>query len=1698
MEDTLLKNIFHETLDKLLSLSDQPSQCVACFIRQIHELVGEGSVIIALQNENGSAEILSIYPSNKQEWAKQPAINALIGVSVQNKEIQTWTEKSENKQVAGVLNQLKIEKAISIPLVVDDTNVGSVLLLNIMEMDGTEEMIKLLSKLSGVLALILHNTTLKNRLENQIENRTNELKKRNEELAESETKYRNLVENSPDAIAIYNSNEILLINNECLRLMRATSADQLIGKNVIEFVHPDYRKFVVERMTKALTKGEVLPLAEEKFIRLDGTACDVEVKAIPITYDGKPAVQLIVSDITERKTAEALLKHERELYRDLVNTQPAGIYRIRVFFTEKWSEDAWSNSANSPYVMELASDRFCQILGISREKFKNNPKIIGDLIHPDDRVEFEIKNKEANIKQIPFNIDCRLLIKGKIKWVHLESLPRILENGDIIFTGILYDISERMEAQSSLQNNIDILKKLLEDNNELIEFSSDNIDFSKLTDVIVKVSGAKFGSLNIYEDNHKDFRTVAISGESNIYSKAIKFLGYDVKNKLWSFDPVRDEKIKNNTLTKFQTLTELIGKVIPASVSRLIEKTFHLGEIYILNISRKDLRVGDFTLYFQNGTTIKNIEILELYANQVAMFIARRHAEKKLQVSEENFRAIFESNSAAIAIIEPDSTISMVNNEYCKLSGYTKEEVIGMSWTEQIPPDDLERLKEFARLRSIDPSSVPGRYEFKFYRKDGEIRHALMSVTVIENTYQRICSFNDITERKRNEDLTIRSKDRLNRAEFASKSGNWEMHLDTMIIKASIGANKLYGLYGTDFNYDHVKAVPLPEYRAFMDESLKRLIEKGEPYELDFKIKTADTGEIKDIHSTATFDKEKRILFGVIQDVTEQKKASEQLRESENFFRIVFEQSVLGKIISSTDSKIIKANKAFADMLGYTIDEVEQLRFVDFTHPDDKNVTIEAIHSLMSLENPSLRFEKRYLHKNGKIVWVDIHSILNRNEDGTPNYFISSISDITNRKISEIALKKSEERYSSLLNYLETGIVVHAPDTSIVMNNPRASELLGLSSEQMKGKVAIDPAWCFINTDYSPMSLEDYPVRRVLNTNQPIKNQLLGIQQSTNAKITWVNVNGFPVFNNENEITEIVISFNDITERKLAEEKIIESEKALRRQNQLFDSLIRNLPIGVFMVDAHTGKPLMANENASKLLGRGILPDATKQNLHEVYKAYKADSKESYPVDEMPIIKAMNGESSTVDDMLVIRPDGTETMLEIFGSPVTDENGNIWAGLVSFMDISDRKNSQKKLQDSEETFRLMFENNPQPMFIYDYETLQFIQVNQAAINHYGYSKEEFLSMTIKDIRPQEDIPGLMKKLQMTDMGVNSDDISRHIKKNGELIYVEITSAPVVSNGKKARHVLIQDITQRKTAEDALAASEELYRTLVMRIPDGVYKSTPTGEFIEVNPALVKMLGYDSKEELMSLDIKKQLYFLPEDRDQALLNEVNQPISELKLKKKDGSEIWLEDNCWYNRDENGEVIYNEGVLRDITERKRTEDELKNSFSLLHASIESTADGILVVDTEGKTTLYNQKFAEMWGIPTELLETGFDEQLLRYVVTKLVDPDNFLDKVSELYKNPELLSVDDVKLSDGRTFVRYSIPQRIGENIVGRVWSFRDITDRLKIEKSLLEKMNDMTRLLNLTVDRELVMIELKKEVNQLLVKTGNEGKYKIVE
>lgn len=136
------------------------------------------------------------------------------------------------------------------------------------------------------------------------------------------------------------------------------------------------------------------------------------------------------------------------------------------------------------------------------------------------------------------------------------------------------------------------------------------------------------------------------------------------------------------------------------------------------------------------------------------------------------------------------------------------------------------------------------------------------------------------------------------------------------------------------------------------------------------------------------------------------------------------------------------------------------------------------------------------------------------------------------------------------------------------------------------------------------------------------------------------------------------------------------------------------------------------------------------------------------------------------------------------------------------------------------------------------------------------------------------------------------------------------------------------------------------------------------------------------------------------------------------------------------------------------RKKSEEELERSYSLLKATIESTADGLLVVDRNNKVVLYNRKFSEMWRIPQEVLDKNEDHELLMYVKDQLLKPEEFLDSVKNLYNDPVRIISDLIEFEDGRVFERYSQPQVINGRNVGRVWSFRDITGRKKAEMDLI--------------------------------------------
>jgi two-component system cell cycle sensor histidine kinase/response regulator CckA len=253
-------------------------------------------------------------------------------------------------------------------------------------------------------------------------------------------------------------------------------------------------------------------------------------------------------------------------------------------------------------------------------------------------------------------------------------------------------------------------------------------------------------------------------------------------------------------------------------------------------------------------------------------------------------------------------------------------------------------------------------------------------------------------------------------------------------------------------------------------------------------------------------------------------------------------------------------------------------------------------------------------------------------------------------------------------------------------------------------------------------------------------------------------------------------------------------------------------------------------------------------------------------------------------------------------------------------------------QRTEAGFRLLFISNPQPMWVHDSKSLQFLEVNDAAIAHYGYSRDEFLRMRITDIRRPQDSSA---QLENATGGLPFQQPGQwtHTCKNGQTIDVEIISRTVDFSGQEAELAVITDVTERKKSEEALRNAESKYRRIYEDAMIGLFQSSPSGRYISVNTAMARMLGYSSADELSKgmNDISQQLYVDPERRKEfRLLLELNGSVQnfECQVYRKDKTKMWLLVNARAVL-ENGVVLYYEGTNEDITERKLLEEQLRQS-------------------------------------------------------------------------------------------------------------------------------------------------------------------------
>ncbi|MEP3390565.1 MAG: PAS domain S-box protein [Reichenbachiella sp.] len=264
-------------------------------------------------------------------------------------------------------------------------------------------------------------------------------------------------------------------------------------------------------------------------------------------------------------------------------------------------------------------------------------------------------------------------------------------------------------------------------------------------------------------------------------------------------------------------------------------------------------------------------------------------------------------------------------------------------------------------------------------------------------------------------------------------------------------------------------------------------------------------------------------------------------------------------------------------------------------------------------------------------------------------------------------------------------------------------------------------------------------------------------------------------------------------------------------------------------------------------------------------------------------------------------------------TPVFDYKGRCTNLSGISRDITAAKQARDELRQEREKYQTLFSKANDAIFILKDDVI--IECNDITTQVFGRDRKDLVGR-----KPHELSPEFQPDGQRSDREVPVGNFEwLHTKGDGSLFTVDVALTELSFGNGQYVQAIMRDITERIEAEEILRASEKRYRTIFENSLDGIYKSTPEGKFVEVSPALVAMLGYDSEEELLAINIKDDLYFKHEDR--------YKHSNQYRLKKKDGSEIWVEDHGFYHYDDSGKVLYHHGILRDVTAKNQKQKEMQ---------------------------------------------------------------------------------------------------------------------------------------------------------------------------
>jgi PAS domain S-box-containing protein len=941
----------------------------------------------------------------------------------------------------------------------------------------------------------------------------------------------------------------------------------------------------------------------------------------------------------------------------------------------------------------------------------------------------------------------------------------------------------------------------------------------------------------------------------------------------------------------------------------------------------------------------------------------RKRAEEALRKIEQEKSAILNSMSELMVYQDAERRILWTNKAAADSVALSIEQLVGRRCYEVWHGSDkpcagcpVAKAREIGKPQGAEMTTPDGRVWFV---RGYPVRDANGNVAGMVEVAR------DITERKRSEEALRESEERYRWLADNVKDAIWLMDLELNFLWFSPSCERLRG-----YTMEEMKAMPLdkhvtPEsfqrawdmYVKCMDDEKQGNLDPNRFYggEFEFFRKDGSTfwadckmSFMRDENGKAT-----AMLFEGI-DITERKRAEEALADEVTRRRILVDQSLDGIVVLDVEARVVEANQRFAEMLGYSPEEVRKLHTWDW----DKNFPPEKLLEMgRAVDEQGLHLETQHHRKDGSVIDVDIS--INGTVIAGQKLIFCVCRDITERNRAEEALRESQEFSSSLLESSPNPISVVNPDLSIKYVNPAFEKLTGFTLAEIIGMKAPFPWWPEGKGEQIVAALKDSMGHggRKSGTEWDF--------QKKNGERFWATARSAPVIQ-EGKPVYLIINWLDTTERKQAEERL-----------RLLGSVTQQVRDATLVTDLKFNITYV-NKAAQDLFGYSAEEMRGKHmdffNVEIPSKSFKQE-----------IERCATSAGLWVGTMEKRRKDGSTFLSECHISPLYDNEGKISSYIDVLRDVTELRQAEEALRESQKFSSSLLESSPSPVTVVELDT-SVRYVNPAFEKLTGFTLAEIAGRKAPypwwpEGERERTLAAFKRTIKLGGIKISSEH--NYQKKDGEHFWVVLNSAPVMQDGKPVYLIISWlDITERKQAEEALRESQKFSSSLLESSPIPINVVNLDTSVRYVNPAFEKLTGFTLAE---IAGRKAPQPWWPEGTKKEVVAALKDSVEhggrrsghEHNFRKKNGERFWVTIESAPVIQE-GKPVYLIISLLDITERKQAEEKEKQLQRELYLAQRLASVGELAA---GVAHEINNPLTGVLGFSQRLIRKSKDEGFKR---------------------------------------------------------------------------------------------------------------------